>query len=136
MPNSPVSPKRSALMARVRQKDTEPELAVRKCLHRIGFRFRLHRAGLPGTPDIVLPKHRKVIFVHGCFWHRHPGCRRATTPKTRTSFWEDKFRTNVRRDQENIRKLREADWEPIIIWECETINSGSLEEHLENILGQ
>ena len=130
MSDAPVSPKRSALMARVRQKDTEPELAVRRCLHRLGYRFRLHRSDLPGTPDIVLPKHEKVIFVHGCYWHRHPGCGRSTTPKTRTSFWENKFLTNVRRDVENMRKLRESGWEPIVVWECETLKSAELERYL------
>jgi len=131
--NSIVPPERSALMARVRQKGTGPELLVRRCLHRLGFRFRLHRKDLPGTPDIVLPKHCKVIFVHGCYWHRHPGCTRTTTPKTRTDFWTDKFRSNVQRDRRNMRKLRESGWEPYIVWECETNDIQELETNLKTI---
>ena len=121
-------------MARVRQKNTEPELVVRRCLHGLGYRFRLHRTDLPGTPDIVLPKYRKAIFVHGCFWHRHLGCKQTTTPKTRTEFWENKFRTNVRRDQNNMRKLSEAGWEPIVIWECEVADPSDLEGRLISLL--
>lgn len=126
----PVTPERSAHMARVRQKGTEPELMVRRCLHHLGLRFRLHRKDLPGTPDIVLPKHRKVVFVHGCFWHRHPGCVKSTTPKTRTGFWMDKFRSNIRRDRCNMRKLRESGWESFVVWECETSDSQKLKEKL------
>jgi DNA mismatch endonuclease (patch repair protein) len=92
-------------MRAVRRADTGPERSVRKILHRLGFRFRLHRKYLPGTPDIVLPRHRTAIMVHGCFWHRHPGCSKATTPKTRIDFWEDKFRANVARDQRNTHSL-------------------------------
>ena len=132
-PRSAVSPERSALMARVRQKGTKPELTVRRCLHYLGFRFRLHKKDLPGTPDIVLPKHRKVIFVHGCYWHRHPGCARTTTPKTRAGFWTDKFRTNVHRDWRNMRKLRESGWEPYVVWECETNDIQELETNLKTI---
>ena len=132
--NSVVPPERSALMARVRQKGTEPELSVRRCLHRLGYRFRLHRKDLPGTPDIVLPKHRKVIFVHGCFWHRHPGCTKTTTPKTRTEFWKNKFRSNMRRDRLNLRYLRESGWEPYVVWECETSDIKELEKNLITIL--
>lgn len=131
--NAAVPPERSALMARVRQKGTGPELLVRRCLHRLGFRFRLHRKDLPGTPDIVLPKHRKVIFVHGCFWHRHPGCSKTTTPKTRTGFWKDKFCTNVRRDRFNIGKLRELGWDPYVVWECETSDTQELESNLKTM---
>lgn len=131
--NAVVPPERSALMARVRQKGTGPELLVRRCLHRLGFRFRLHRKDLPGTPDITLPKHRKVIFVHGCFWHRHPGCTKTTTPKTRTVFWEEKFRTNVRRDRHNMSRLRELGWEPYVVWECETRDIKEMEMQLKTI---
>ncbi len=107
-------------MARVRQKDTRPEITVRRCLHALGYRFRLHRRDLPGTPDIVLPKRRKAIFVHGCFWHRHPGCPRASMPKTRIEYWETKFRRNVERDQQAVTALQAAGWEPMVIWECQT----------------
>ena len=90
-------------MSRIRGRDTAPELLVRSALHRAGYRFRLHREDLPGRPDIVLPKYRTVVFVHGCFWHRHKGCRFAYTPKSRVAFWNDKFRRNVERDRRNAR---------------------------------
>jgi len=130
----PPTPERSALMARVGQKNTAPEIIVRKSLHRLGYRFRLHRRDLPGTPDIVLPKYRKVLFVHGCFWHRHPGCGKTTTPKTRTEFWAEKFRANVARDSAKEQALRDAGWEPLIIWECETSDITILERRLINLL--
>lgn len=114
--------KRSWNMSRVRSKDTKPEISVRSLLHRAGFRFRLHKAGLPGKPDIVLAKHKTVIFVHGCFWHRHPGCSDATTPKTRTAFWKKKFEENVERDQRTAATLRNLDWNVIVVWECELKN--------------
>ena len=107
-------------MSRIRGKDTKPELRVRSQLHRMGYRFRLHRKELPGRPDIVLPKYDTVIFVHGCFWHRHKGCRFAYTPKTRVEFWETKFEQNVRRDRRNEAALRKRGWRIIRIWECET----------------
>jgi DNA mismatch endonuclease, patch repair protein len=107
-------------MSRIRGKDTKPELRVRSQLHRMGYRFRLHRKDLPGRPDIVLPKYDTVIFVHGCFWHRHKGCRFAYTPKTRVEFWETKFEQNVRRDRRNEAALRKRGWRIIRIWECET----------------
>ena len=107
-------------MSRIRGKDTKPELRVRSQLHRMGYRFRLHRKDLPGRPDIVLPKYDTVIFVHGCFWHRHKGCRFAYTPKTRVEFWGTKFEQNVRRDRRNEAALRKRGWRIIRIWECET----------------
>ena len=107
-------------MARIGSTDTEPELAVRKLLHGLGYRYRLHLRGLPGTPDICFPSRKKVIFVHGCFWHRHEGCRRTTTPKTRTSFWEDKFRKNVVRDRATLVDLNGLGWSTMVVWECET----------------
>jgi len=108
---------RSALMARIRGTDTAPERLVRSALHRAGFRFRLHGAALPGRPDVVLPRHRVVVFVHGCFWHRH-GCRLATTPATRVRFWRQKFERNVARDARNARALRRLGWRVLTIWEC------------------
>jgi DNA mismatch endonuclease (patch repair protein) len=93
-------------MSRIRSTDTAPERAVRSILHRMGFRFRLHRRDLPGTPDVVLPRHRTVVFVHGCFWHRHPECRYAYEPKSRQEFWRAKFAANVTRDRRHIRDLR------------------------------
>ena|ERR1700730_5324899 len=105
--------KRASMMASVRQQDTRPEILLRQALHRSGLRFRLHRRDLPGTPDIVLPAHRTVIFVHGCFWHRHEGCRRATLPATKTEFWADKFSKNVERDRKVQASLSKLGWRVI-----------------------
>lgn len=121
---------RSALMAKVRSVNTKPELAVRRALHAAGRRFRLHRRDLPGCPDIVLPRHRLAVFVHGCFWHRHSNCRHASTPKTRAAYWRDKFTTNVARDGLNEARLRELGWTVATIWECETRNQARLDGFL------
>lgn len=117
---------RSALMRSVRRKDTRPEVLVRQVLHKLGLRFRLHRKDLPGTPDIVLRKHKTVIFVHGCFWHRHQGCSKATTPKSHRDFWLDKFTKNTTRDAEKIRQLESRGWRVLTVWECETRNLATL----------
>jgi len=109
---------RSWNMSRIRSKDTKPELIVRSLLHRMGFRFRVNRKDLPGTPDIVLPKYRTVIFVHGCFWHRHKGCKKATTPSSNIAIWQDKFAENVGRDRRNQRSLRKEGWKVIVLWAC------------------
>jgi DNA mismatch endonuclease, patch repair protein len=106
-------------MARVRSRNTRPELIVRSYLHRQGLRFRIHRVGLPGSPDIVLPGRRTVVFVHGCFWHRHESCSRATIPKTRRGFWFEKFGRNVARDAAATAALRKLGWHVEIIWECQ-----------------
>lgn len=106
-------------MSRIRGKDTTPELKLRSMLHRAGYRFRLHYPRLPGRPDIVLPKYRTVVFVHGCFWHRHEGCKYATEPKTRPEFWKKKFSDTVERDSRNRKEISEAGWQVITIWECE-----------------
>lgn len=111
---------RSRMMAGIRGRNTRPELSVRRALHAAGFRYRLNVAGLPGRPDIVLPRHRAVIFVHGCFWHRHPGCRYATTPATRPEFWAAKFDANIRRDREVRDRLVAAGWRVATVWECAT----------------
>ena len=111
--------KRSEIMSKIRSKNTKPELVVRSMLHRMGYRFRLHRRDLPGTPDIVLPKHRTVVDVRGCFWHRHRGCKTATTPASNTTFWKRKFARNVERDRSNEVKLYQLGWKPIVVWECE-----------------
>ncbi len=128
---------RSRLMGRIRGKDTKPEMVVRRIAHRLGFRFRLHRRDLPGSPDLVFPASRKVVFVHGCYWHRHPGCRLAYLPKSNIEFWTDKFAANVARDEKAIAALREQDWEPLVIWECETKDSillvSRLSAHLKKI---
>lgn len=110
---------RSRMMGNIRGKDTKPEVTVRKYLHAHGYRFRLHRADLPGKPDIVLAGLKTCIFVHGCFWHRHPGCRYTTTPKTREEFWQEKFRGNVERDRRAHQALAGLGWTVLTIWECE-----------------
>lgn len=110
---------RSRMMAGIRGANTQPEVRLRKALHRLGLRFRLHRAGLPGRPDIVFPGRMAVVLVHGCFWHRHKGCRFATVPATRPDFWETKFRTNVERDARNVAALRKLGWRVRIVWECD-----------------
>lgn len=107
-------------MRAVRQKHTAPEIRTRKALHALGYRFRVQRQDLPGRPDIVLPKHKVAIFVHGCFWHRHPGCPKATDPKTRHEFWSRKFEANVARDQLQIAALKAAGWRVLVVWECES----------------
>ena len=114
-----VSEQRSRNMSAIKSKNTKPEIKVRKVLHSMGYRFRLHRKDLPGSPDIVLPKYKTVIFVHGCFWHRHKNCKYASTPKTRQEFWEAKFRENINRDKLNQENLSSKGWKIIILWECE-----------------
>ena len=121
-------------MARIGAKDTRPELAVRRLLHRLGYRYRLHRRDLPGRPDICFPGRRKAIFVHGCFWHRHDGCRRTTTPKTRTSFWTAKFEGNIARDRMNLSDLGKLGWKAIVVWECETTDLDGLALRLVRFL--
>ncbi len=111
--------RRSRLMARISGRDTKPEWVLRSALHRLGFRYRLGGAGLRGRPDLVLPRYRTVIFVHGCFWHRHPGCKRATQPKTNAAFWQAKLDRNVQRDADNACALAAAGWAVITVWECE-----------------
>lgn len=122
---------RSANMSRIRGKDTAPELRVRSTLHRLGYRFRLHRADLPGTPDLVLPRYGIAIFVNGCFWHRHPECKYAYTPKSRQEFWQAKFASNVERDALAIQGLEQLGWRTIVVWECEIRDPGSLAELLD-----
>jgi DNA mismatch endonuclease (patch repair protein) len=124
----------SALMARVRQRDTTPELSVRCCAHNLGFRFRLHRKDLPGTPDIVFPKARKVIFVHGCFWHRHAGCKHTSFPKSRPDFWCEKFEQNKKRDSRINDALNELGWRTLTVWECQTRDPALLEKLVTDFL--
>jgi len=112
--------KRSKNMSKIKNSNTKPEMLVRSLLHKMGYRFRIHRTDLPGSPDIVLPKYKTVIFVHGCFWHRHAGCKLTTTPKTRINFWSKKFSDNISRDKKNIQALDETGWNVVVIWECET----------------
>lgn len=124
--------KRALNMAAIRSQDTGPEIAVRRIVHRLGYRYRLHVRSLPGSPDLVFPSRRKVIFVHGCFWHRHPRCHRSTSPKTREVFWQTKFTSNVARDVAARQQLKADGWAILVVWECE-IKSG-LTERLQNFL--
>ena len=130
-----VSPeKRSRMMAGIKGKNTLPEMAVRKLVHAMGFRFRLHRKSLPGSPDLVFPRLRRVIFVHGCFWHRHPGCKLAYTPKSNTKFWLDKFESNMQRDALALEALDALGWEILIVWECKVSNLPALTQKLNLFL--
>ncbi|WP_347231976.1 DNA mismatch endonuclease Vsr [Pseudodesulfovibrio sp. S3] len=129
-----VKTKRSSIMSSIVSKDTKPEIQVRKLLHALGYRFRLHRKDLPGTPDIVLPRRKSVIFVHGCFWHLHPGCKRATMPKTNVEFWEKKLKGNVSRDAKAIEQLQDLGYRCLVIWECETKNLDELTDRLTAFL--
>lgn len=126
-----ISPqRRSWNMSRIRGSGTSPELIVRSTLHRLGLRFRINRKDLPGSPDIVLPRHRTILFVHGCFWHRHAGCKFAYTPKTRVDFWQNKFVANELRDHRAAQALRQSGWRVIIVWECEIKNEVKLRNRL------
>lgn len=121
-------------MSRIRGKDTKPELAVRRLVHALGYRFRLHRRDLPGSPDLVLPRLKKVIFVHGCFWHRHPGCRFAYTPKANAEFWLKKLTSNVSRDAAVRAALMAQGWDVMVVWECEVGDSHALARRLRTFL--
>lgn len=129
--------KRSANMSRIKSKGMKPELLVRRLVHRLGYRFRLHRADLPGQPDIVFGPRRKVIFVHGCFWHQHPdpGCRAAHTPRSNTEYWGPKLARNVSRDAATQEKLAAAGWDVLILWECQLKEEPRLVEQLRRFLG-
>ena len=136
MSPDPLSPsQRSALMARIRSKDTRPELRVRSLLHRHGYRFRLHASDLPGRPDIVFRRRLKVLFVHGCFWHRHEGCRRAATPSTRVEYWNRKFEAIRARDAATLNALEAMGWTSLVVWECEMNDEHGLLTRLQRFLG-
>ncbi|MBT3486632.1 MAG: DNA mismatch endonuclease Vsr [Desulfobacula sp.] len=126
--------KRSWNMSHIKGKDTKPEKKVRSLLHAMGYRFRIHKKELPGNPDIVLPKYKAVLFVNGCFWHRHKGCKFAYKPKTRVEFWEKKFDDTVSRDLNNIKKLKAMGWNIEVFWECELKDIDSVKNRLEKIL--
>lgn len=113
------SKKRSEIMRSIRSKNTKPELIIRSLVHRMGYRFKLHDKSLPGSPDLSLPKHRKVIFVHGCFWHSHKGCTRAALPVTNKAFWKRKIESNIRRDRQSLVELRRLGWRHLVIWQCQ-----------------
>lgn len=124
-----ISPeRRSAVMARITGKNTTPEVSVRQVAHSLGLRFRVHRRDLPGRPDLVLRKHRCALFVNGCFWHQHEGCRRASSPKSNTGYWSEKLARNVARDLRNAEELERLGWRVVVIWECETKDRERLKE--------
>ena len=129
-----VTPATRSRMQAVRCRNTDPEMRVRRVLHALGYRFRLHRKSLPGTPDIVLPGRRKIILVHGCFWHGHPQCKRAKLPAKNTETWRAKIQENQARDENNIAILREQGWDVMIIWECETRNPSLITDRLRRFL--
>jgi DNA mismatch endonuclease, patch repair protein len=126
---------RSERMARIRSKNTQPEVRVRRLVHRLGYRFRLHRNGMPGRPDLVFPARRKVIFVHGCFWHAHEGCNVANLPKSNTEFWREKFARNRERDATNRSALVNDGWDVMILWECEISKPDIVMAALTSFLG-
>lgn len=127
---------RSERMSRIRGKNTKPELAVRRLVHGMGYRYRLHRRDLPGIPDLVFPRFKKVIFIHGCFWHRHPDphCKLARMPKSRIDFWEPKLEANRQRDEVNVQKLFRLGWKVLVVWECEIGNKEQLENKIRSFL--
>ena len=128
------SDQRSRLMSRVKSKNTRPELLVRRLIYKMGFRYRLHRADLPGHPDLVFFKKRQIVFVHGCFWHRHKDCKLASSPKTRTDFWENKFISNLTRDERVHSELVSLGWKVLVVWECETRRPLDLANKLRDFL--
>ena len=134
MADSLTQERRSWNMSRIKGKDTAPEKIVRSILHRLGYRFRLHKTKLPGRPDVVLPKHQTIVFVHGCFWHRHKNCKDATMPKTRREWWHAKLEGNAARDRRNQSALRREGWRVLTVWECETEKPEKLTQRLSLLL--
>ena len=130
MENIVPSADRSRIMRAIKGKNTTPEMSVRSLLHRLGYRFRLHVKNLPGSPDIVLPKYHTVVFVHGCFWHRHPRCKRASMPASNVEFWAAKFAANTKRDKQNVKDLRKLGWKVVIVWQCELKDEDKLKRRL------
>ncbi|MGC8209882.1 very short patch repair endonuclease [Ralstonia pseudosolanacearum] len=126
--------RRSEIMARVRSRDTKPELLVRRLIYAMGYRYRLHAKDLPGKPDLVFRSRRKVVFVHGCFWHRHPGCALARLPKSRREFWLPKLAANRKRDIKNERALQDAGWKTLVVWECELSGLLRLKKKIKDFL--
>jgi DNA mismatch endonuclease, patch repair protein len=126
--------RRSWNMGRIKGRNTAPEMAVRSLLHRAGYRFRLHRRGLPGRPDIVLPGRKTIIFVHGCFWHRHQRCKQCYTPKSNVDFWQAKFAGTIERDRRNAQALSKAGWKVFVVWECELAAPKELQARLRTLL--
>jgi DNA mismatch endonuclease (patch repair protein) len=126
---------RSANMARIRSKDTHPELVLRSLIHGLGYRFRLHRKDLPGKPDIVFPGRRKIIFAHGCFWHQHPGCPEGRVPGSRLEYWAPKLTKNQSRDAANQSHLKDEGWDLLVIWECELKDISAVKRKVRDFLG-
>ncbi|QND17088.1 DNA mismatch endonuclease Vsr (plasmid) [Rhizobium leguminosarum bv. trifolii] len=124
---------RSRMMSGIRGKNTRPELAVRKAVHALGYRFRVHRKDLPGSPDLVLPRKNTVVFVHGCYWHRHEGCRYCYTPKSNIEFWATKFEKNIARDERVREELEQRGWRVVTLWECETADEDDLRIRLKEV---
>lgn len=122
-------------MSRIRKKDTKPELLIRSLIHRMGYRFRLHRSDLPGTPDVVFPRLNKIVLVHGCFWHVHTCRPGRVQPVINAEYWKRKREGNVRRDRKNLRRLRSIGWKVLVVWECETKDEGRVLEKLRRFLG-
>jgi|SRR5579864_824346 len=127
--------RRSQNMARIRSKDTKPEMVIRRLLHGLGYRYRLHRRDLPGAPDLVFPARKRIIFVHGCFWHQHKSCIDGRIPKSRLEYWEPKLLRNVERDRRNISKLRRSGWKVLKLWECDVLKADDLGQQLRHFLG-
>ena len=129
---------RSAIMQNIKSKDSPPEKHLRSLVHQMGYRFRLHRRDLPGTPDIVLPRHRKVIFMHSCFFHGHKGCRRDTMPATRREFWQNKIEGNAKRGKASYKKLKQQGWDYLVVWQCELkkINAYKLKAKIQIFMEQ
>jgi DNA mismatch endonuclease, patch repair protein len=131
-----VSPaRRSAMMARIQSRNTRPEMAVRQTAHRLGYRFRLHRRDLPGSPDLVFPRRKKIVFVHGCFWHSHEACKFACTPKSNIEFWKSKLAKNAERDARVKGELEFMGWDVLVIWECETVDENFIISRLQEHIG-
>jgi DNA mismatch endonuclease (patch repair protein) len=122
-------------MRRIRSKDTGPEMAVRRLVHRLGYRYRLHRKDIPGKPDLVFPGRRKVIFIHGCFWHQHPGCREGRLPKSNLAYWLPKLKRNTERDEAALAQLAASGWDVLVLWECETKSLEATRKVLLDFLG-
>jgi DNA mismatch endonuclease (patch repair protein) len=136
MPDVFSKEQRSRVMAKVRGENTSPEMAVRSLIHRMGYRYRLHRKDLPGKPDIVLPRHKKIIFVHGCFWHQHAGCKAADRPASNTEYWTKKLDRNIERDKSNQQKLEELGWQVLVVWECQIKDRAALTQRLSAFLSE
>jgi DNA mismatch endonuclease, patch repair protein len=127
--------RRSANMSRIRSKNTQPEMIVRRLLHGLGYRYSLHRRDLPGAPDLVFPSRKKIIFVHGCFWHQHKGCIDGRMPKSRADYWQPKLLRNIQRDRRNLSKLRRGGWKVLRLWECDVLKAADVRERLVQFLG-